>query len=226
MKIMKFFAILCCLAVLTHCASLGLYNSAERAFQEGKALFNRGQYQEAIPYFEKTVDLDPDYGEAYLFLGRSYLNLGRWQEAISPLRTALRLAPAETRKETMNILIDALFGAGMEGLKKGEFRSAIDYFQQILTLKPSFHKVQKNLFEAWMGLGKETLAGGDPAAAVKAFSEALQLSPGSVNAYLELAKAFFQHGDYLKSMQTLKDLLQIDPTNDKARSVLRQLMNR
>lgn len=71
-------------------------------------MFNRGKYEEAIPHFEKATEFDPEFGRPYLYIGGSYVNLGKWQEAISPLRTAYRLAPEETKKEIAEILMDLL----------------------------------------------------------------------------------------------------------------------
>ncbi|MFO0751964.1 MAG: tetratricopeptide repeat protein [Thermodesulfovibrionales bacterium] len=104
-------ALLCLLiSLLASCAALGI-SGAKSEFQEGLALFNRGQYEAAIPRFQKATELDPDFGQAYLYLGRSYLSLRRWSQAVTPLRTALRLSPEDTRREISNLLIDALLGA-------------------------------------------------------------------------------------------------------------------
>ena len=43
-------------------------------------------------------------------LGRSYLNLGRFMDAVPPLRTAFDLAPDETKNEISNLLLDAMMG--------------------------------------------------------------------------------------------------------------------
>jgi hypothetical protein len=43
------------------------------------------------------------------------INLRRWREAISPLRTAYRLAPDATQHEIADILLDALLAAALGG---------------------------------------------------------------------------------------------------------------
>ena len=92
-----FFMLLCCTFVA--CAGLDQRSSAEQAFEAGLALFNRGQYDKAVPQFITATERDPEFGRAYLYLGRSYLNLRRWGDAIAPIRSALRLSPKETQKE-------------------------------------------------------------------------------------------------------------------------------
>jgi tetratricopeptide (TPR) repeat protein len=92
-----------------------------RPFPEGQAaldlrltLFDQGKFQEAIPYFQRATGENPKLAQAYLYLGRSQLNVRRWH-AIQPLRTAYRLAPQETKEEVFNILMDALVAASLDG---------------------------------------------------------------------------------------------------------------
>jgi tetratricopeptide (TPR) repeat protein len=213
------------IGIMTSCATLGL-QSARSAFDEGIAYFNRGDFEEAIALFQKAIELDPEYGEAYLYLGRSYLSLGRWFDAITPLRTAFRIAPAETKREAVNLLLDALLAAGADALKRGDFKSSIGLFKEALELKPESHEVKTQLLGAVMGFGTQSLSEGNPTEAINAFTEALQLSPNNIDAYLSLAKAFFNNGDFFKALQTVQNLLSLDPGNEAARSLMNQLMAR
>jgi tetratricopeptide (TPR) repeat protein len=45
---------------------------AARAFREGSWLYTRQQFAEAIPWFERSVGLDPTRGEAWFFLANAY----------------------------------------------------------------------------------------------------------------------------------------------------------
>lgn len=83
----------------------------------GMALFNHGDFEGAIPYFQSATLDNPNFGQAYLYLGRSYLSLRRWREAIQPLRTAYRLAPEATKQEVFNLLTDAFLAAAVGGLE-------------------------------------------------------------------------------------------------------------
>ena len=104
------------LLLLSACTALRPYGSAESAFERGLALFNQGKFDDATEFFERSTIEDPNYAEAYLYLGRSYLSARRWREAIQPLRTAYRLAPEATKEEVFNLLMDALFAAALGGL--------------------------------------------------------------------------------------------------------------
>jgi tetratricopeptide (TPR) repeat protein len=105
--------------VASGCATLrGFY--APNSFQQGMALFNHGRFEEAIPHFESATRDDPNFAEAYFYLGRSYIGVSRWRSAIQPLRTAFRLAPREAQGEIMNLLIDAAFAAALNDFRLGD----------------------------------------------------------------------------------------------------------
>lgn len=79
-------------------------------------LFNQGSFREALPYFQRATEENPNFAQAYFYLGRSFINLRRWREGISPLRTAYRLAPEATKQEIADVLFDALLAVAMAGV--------------------------------------------------------------------------------------------------------------
>ena len=98
---------------LISCAGTDVKKTAQKTAQSevdsGISLFNQGNYQESIPHFEQATRLVPEFGIAYLYIGRAYLKLGKWKEALQPLRTAFRLAPEESNKEIDEIVMDVFF---------------------------------------------------------------------------------------------------------------------
>jgi tetratricopeptide (TPR) repeat protein len=210
--------------LLNSCASLGIFSGAKREFDQGMAFFNRGNYEEAIPHFEKATEIDPDFADAYLYLGRSYLNLGKWVQAIAPLRAALRLSPDKSQIEIVSILADALFGAASSEVKKGNFQTSTGFLREALELQPQSDRAKNELFSALISFGGQLLSAGNVTQAITTFNEAIQLSPNKATGYLGLSKAFFKSGDYMKALQAVKDALQIDPANQDVQSFFRELM--
>ena len=96
-------------SLLISCAGSGVRKTARSEFESGLSLFNRGQYEESIPYFERATKLVPEFWEAHMFLGRAYLNLGKWHEALPPLKTAFRLEPQEAQRKSAGIIMDIYF---------------------------------------------------------------------------------------------------------------------
>ena len=220
----KGFLIIAFIVILNSCAGLGIHSGAKHEFNKGFALFNRGQYEEAIPHLKKATEIEPNLAQAYLYLGRSYLNLGRWHEAIVSLRTALILSPEDLKKEVIDVLVDALFGAAFSDFEKGNFQTSVRSLRQILELQPESDKASNELFRTLLALGREFLSEKKAAEAIAAFSEAVKLSPADLKAYLGLAKAFFQNEDFLKAIQTIRKAIKIDPTNREAQNFLRKLL--
>jgi tetratricopeptide (TPR) repeat protein len=131
------------LLLISSCSGSGMFSAAESEFEQGLALFNRGRHEEAIPHFERAIDRDPNFAQAHLYLGRSYLSLKRWREALPPLRTAYRIAPERTKREAMDFLIDALFGVALSDRREGNSDSSIRHLREVLELDPRSNRARQ-----------------------------------------------------------------------------------
>jgi tetratricopeptide (TPR) repeat protein len=114
------------------CATVPLFQSAQSSFETGLALFNQGNFREAIPYFQTATERDANFAPAYFYLGRSLISTRRWREAIQPLRTAYRLAPEATRQEVFDILMDALFAVAISGFAPDRVGPSAEPLKDIL----------------------------------------------------------------------------------------------
>jgi tetratricopeptide (TPR) repeat protein len=109
-KVTSFFLCIVSLVCLADCAGPDIREKAAQSqFNSGLSLFEGGQYEEAIPHFEKATELAPGFWKAHLYLGRSYLSLEKWNKALPPLKTAFRIAPEESHKEISRIVMDVFF---------------------------------------------------------------------------------------------------------------------
>jgi Flp pilus assembly protein TadD len=210
--------------VMASCAGMPFLSGAKQEFEQGLALFNAGKYEQAIPYFSKAAESDPNYVQAYIYLGRSYISLGRWSEALGPLKTAYRISPAETRKEAMSFLSDALVGAGIQSFRNGDYKTAVEHLKEGLTLDPGSAKVKDELVKAWTAYGGKLFTQGNFGEAISAFEQALQLAPGYLDAYIGLAKSFFKNGNFDKALQAARKALSLDPGSDELKKLLLQIL--
>jgi tetratricopeptide (TPR) repeat protein len=101
------------------CATLGRFGPGRNSFDRGLSLFNQGRFAESVDYLEDATRQDPEFAEAYLYLGRAYISQSRWRDAIQPLRTAFRLSPRGSQQEIMNLLVDAMFAAALNDFHLG-----------------------------------------------------------------------------------------------------------
>ena len=82
------------------CSTLGRFHPADANFDRGMSLFNQGRFGDAIPYLEDATREDPEFAQAYFYLGRAYISQSRWRAAIQPLRTALDLLPGSRSRKS------------------------------------------------------------------------------------------------------------------------------
>lgn len=61
----------------------------------GKILYNAGKYQKAIEQFNKTLEKNKYFVDAYVYKAHSLAKLGNYEEAIENLRKAVILVPEE-----------------------------------------------------------------------------------------------------------------------------------
>ena len=59
----------------------------------GFAYYNKGEYQLAVQYYEKALNLQPTFAIALTGLGKSFLALGKGREAVETLEMAIEAAP-------------------------------------------------------------------------------------------------------------------------------------
>lgn len=220
----RLFALILAVSLFSSCSTLsGLLSTAQSEFDEGLVLFNGGKYQEAASKFQRATEIDPNFGRAYLYLGRSYVNLKSWRQAINPLRTAYRLIPEDTKGEVLSILIDALFAVGLDAFTSGDFLSAIGIFREILGMQPTSANARSELVKALVAHGGALLSGGNVTQAISQYTEAVKLAPNSFDAVFGLAKAFFKNGEFFKALQTAEDAVRVNPTNRDLQSLIQEL---
>ncbi len=208
--------------LLTGCAGIGL-SPAKMDFDKAMGLFNQGKYKDAAPLFSKAIEADPKHGKAHLYLGRSYVNLGQWQKALTPLRTAYRIAPKETSREALEVLMDALLGSAGSLFKKGQFKDGMSHLKEGLGLEHDNHVFYEKARGKILSFGTEMLKKGKASAAVEAFSETIKMAPEKIDGYIGLAKAFLADGKALEALKTAKEALALNPTAQEAKELFNQL---
>jgi len=89
----------------------------------GRALFDKGEVDEAIAWYKKAIALDPKYAQAHNDLGVALWNKGQWAEAIACCQKAIELDPK---------LAMAHFNLGIALADKGQLDKAIASYRRSL----------------------------------------------------------------------------------------------
>jgi Flp pilus assembly protein TadD len=178
-------------------------------FNLGSALESMGRAPEAIVQYEEALRLKPDFAEAHNNLGNALKSAGRLPEAIAHYEEAVRLRPDYA--EAQNDL-----GCGLEKIP-GRVDEAVAHLELALRLRPDFYQAHFNLGNTFLSMGRTLEAAAE-------YEEAVRLKPDDAAMQFYLAGALLRiPGRADEAEAHLKEVLRLQPGNDRARQVLDQL---
>ncbi|MBI2505306.1 MAG: tetratricopeptide repeat protein [Candidatus Latescibacteria bacterium] len=167
----------------------------------GLALYGKGQVQEALGAFEKSLALNPRYGKTWSNLGSVYEDLGRSAEATRAYEQALALEPG---------LAGAHNNLGRLSLAQGDLDQAEAQLQQALALDPWYAQARVNL-----GLLRQQR--GQLEAAAQEYETALRLDPTVAEALNNLGLLYLDQDRPDAARAILQRALQLKPEYQEAR---------
>ena len=208
--------------------------SAEKLYLQGLSTLSRDDYARAAQFFERAVQIDADYAEAWYQAGFSYGMLGKHAEALKASRQAARVRP-DWAEAHVNI--------GASSFALGQFKDAEIAYRQAARIDSSNAEIQYALGLTLNKLNKpeeEILAYKraialklDHAAAferlglayfkAKKFSEALaafeqyKLVKGDARAYNYVGETLFELGRFNESIEAFNNALGMNTDFAKAR---------
>lgn len=135
-------------------------------FQMGSALERKGDYSEAVKYFEKALQMKPDFAEAANYLG--YM----WAERGENLERAKGLIEIAVKAEPKNnAYLDSM---GWVLFKLGKAREALPFLLQAVEIADAAKEPDATLYDH---LGDVHMALGEKEKARAAWRNALSLGP-------------------------------------------------
>ena len=158
--------------------------------------------QTALRFFQKALDVDPGFAQAYAGLADTSLEMygqsrqNFWAEkAIHAAQQALRLDPTTA---------DAHFALGSVYYATGDADHAVAELQRGLQLA-------SNSDEGYRRLGSAYLAQGRKNEALQAYEKAIQWSPYYADNYQMLGDAYLNLGETDKALETFQKLADLAP---------------
>ena len=146
---------------------------ALKALSVGRTTLQEQGSAAAIPFFNRAIELDPNFAAAYAALGISYSNLREPGRASENLRKAYDLRDKVSERERFRI------AATYYLLVTGELEKAIQTYEMWAETYPRSS-------EPFGNLGVDYTYSGQYQKAVEASLEDLRLNPGSAAAYTNL----------------------------------------
>ena len=174
----------------------------------GHVFFERGQLDDAIAEYQKSLALYPTYDLAHLNLGVALGQKGKLDEAMSQYQQALAINPQFDLAH--NDLGSAL-------LQKGQLDEAMAQFQAAIAINPTFG-------EAHYNLGGVLVQKGRVDEAIAQFQAALASNPNVAEVHFNLGKALVQKGRVDEALDEFQQASEIDPQNAEAHYNLGSLL--
>lgn len=182
---------------------------AEIQYHLAKAAMNRGDAGGALSNLQDACNLDPTV-ECHKKLGEFYFQAGRWDECIAEFAGVLQADPKD---------VDAYGILGTAFIQKGDVENGIGVFREALrhTEDPKkTSQLHKNIAYTLLNHRHFDMA-------IAEFRMAIAKDWGSAESHFGLAMAFLGNQDPANARDSLKQVLQLDPSNQKARETLRNI---
>ena len=170
-------------------------STAETEYSQGLAQLSRDDYSRALANFEKAVEIDPNYAEAWYQAGYCYGVLGRAADALRASRQAAKLRP-EWAAAWINI--------GTSSFALSQYKDAVDAYRQAIKLDENNPDTQYSLGLTFNRLGRTDEE-------VLAYRRAIQIKPDHANALEKLGAALFKQKRYADSAAAFDSLKTYKP---------------
>jgi tetratricopeptide (TPR) repeat protein len=183
-----------------------------RAYQD---LYEANNDKKLLPYikyyYEKTIELAPDFGLAYYALGFFYYNVSKYDEAEMQWLHALQCdITFEVKEDIVSALSKvkdrATYERGKEYILAGRTTEGLELLRSIEEIHDDWWEL--NFF---IGLGlrlEETYE-----EALRYFIKTLNLNSGAIYAMNEAGVCLIAMGDYSEALKYYKEALRVAPEN-------------
>ncbi|HEY9166584.1 MAG TPA: tetratricopeptide repeat protein [Candidatus Kryptonia bacterium] len=182
---------------LAHYASAARILSASLWFEEGYGADVMKKRDKRILFFEKAIELDPEYSEAYHNLGLSYYSNGDTGKAISLFQKAIALNPGYSR---------AYDDLGFAYVGEDSIDKAIPMFNRAIEL-------DANDSYGYDDLGYAYYKKGDLEKAIEFHETAIRIDPNDSYGYAALGHYYAVTDSVDKAIPLLQKAIELDPNN-------------
>ena len=155
----------------------------------------KGEYDLAIKYFTKAIELKPDYAIAYNNRAAVYRSKGKHDLAIEDCDKAIQLNPDYAEPYS---------NRGAAYRNKGDYDRAIRDYDRAIKLKPNFVQAYYNRGLAYHEKSELDIA-------IKDYSKAIELNPKLFHPYYNRGNAYLQKRDFDRAIENYSKAMQLNP---------------
>lgn len=168
--------------------------------EQGWSAYSAGNYPQAVDYFQRAINLQSNYVEAFDGLGWSYYGLNEFDKAEESFTRQIELAPFATK---------SYIERGYFYRNIGDSAAAIRDFEQVLAQIPNNKDVYLTLAVSYQAIGNHEKA-------TQAFERVTQLDPSSADAYYGMGISYDALARLQQALESFQRYLELtgdpDPT--------------
>lgn len=173
---------------------------AVQFFRDGLSFLSKDDCEKALPYFEKAVESDNNYAEAWAQSGFCNEKLGRHAEALEASKKAVSLRPSA----------ESYFNIGLASFYLKQYKDAAEGYRQSIKLDPY------NAADAYYALGLVYRDWGKPDEEIQAYKQAIRLRPDYTVAFERLGSRYLKSKKYNEAVEIFRQLAALKPGDANA----------
>src|SRR5215204_2098240 len=173
---------------------------AVQFFRDGLSFLSKDDCEKALAYFEKAVESDNNYAEAWAQSGFCNEKLGKHAEAIEASKKAVSLRPSA----------ESYFNIGLASFYLKQYKDAADAYRQSIKLDPY------NAADAHYAIGLVYRDWGKPDDEIQAYKQAIRLRPDYTVAYERLGSRYLKSKKYGEAIEIFRQLSALKPGDANA----------
>lgn len=162
--------------------------AAQNLYSQGLARLSLDDYAKALVFFERAVEIDPDYAEAWYQAGFCYGMLKMHQEALKASRRAASLKPDWA---------EAWLNVGTSSFALGQFKEAVEAYRQAT-------KIDSSNPDAYYALGLALGRLNRQDEEVLAYRRAISIRPDHTGAIERLGIAYMKQRKFSDAIQVFE----------------------
>lgn len=168
---------------------------AVQYFRDGLSFLSKDDCEKALPYFEKAVESDGNYAEAWAQAGFCNEKMGRHNEALEASKKAVSLRPSA----------ESYFNIGLAHYYLKQYRESAEAYRQAIKLDPY------NSADAYYALGLVYRDWGKADDEIQAYKQAIRLRPDYTSAYERLGNRYVKSKKYNEAIEIFRQLTSLKP---------------
>ena len=173
---------------------------AVQYFRDGLSFLSKDDCEKALVSFEKAVESDTNYAEAWAQSGFCNEKLGKHAEALEASRRAVNLRPSA----------ESYFNIGLANFYLKQYKEAVDGYRQAIKLDPY------NAADAYYALALVYRDWGKPDEEIQSYKQAIRLRPDYILAYERLGNRYLRSKKFAEAVEVFHQIATLKPGDPAA----------